>query len=142
LELLLIAQVATAAELANVWHAVSSSSEKLEWLTLQSHANAVPLDLGIPKSALNISPTLCAKIMGLQFDVVNVNDLGEGIHPFSVGSRGTAASHSARTNSANHDLLHQGSLGDTTADTKTLSNADKVSMPMNLFHVASAFSVV
>jgi hypothetical protein len=40
-------------------HAICS--KKLERrLTLQSHANAVALDLGIQKSAPKIGPTLCA----------------------------------------------------------------------------------
>jgi hypothetical protein len=70
--------------------------------------------------------------------MVNVNDLEEGIHPFSVGSRGTVASHAARANAATYDLLHQGSLGATVADINVFRNADKVSIPTNLFHVASA----
>jgi hypothetical protein len=43
------------------------------------------------------------------------------------------------TNAAKYDLLHEGSLVATMADINTFSNADKVSMPTNPFHVASAF---
>jgi hypothetical protein len=94
--------------------------------------------LGIPNSAPTISPTLFTKIMSLQFDMVNANDLEEGVNPFNVGSRSTAASRSACANATNYDLLHQGSLGATMVDISTFRNSDKVSMPTNLFHVASA----
>jgi hypothetical protein len=57
--------------------------------------------------------------MSLQFDMVNVDDLEEGFQPFSIGSRGTAASR----NAANYDLLHQGNLGTTMADINNSRNS-------------------
>jgi hypothetical protein len=36
--------------------------------------------------------------------MVNVNDSKEGIHPFSVGNRGTLSTNSARKNAANYEL--------------------------------------
>jgi hypothetical protein len=36
--------------------------------------------------------------------MANVDDLEEGIEPFSVGTRGTTASRSARTNATNYDF--------------------------------------
>jgi hypothetical protein len=86
------------------------------------------MDLGIPKSAPTIGPTLCAKIMGLQFYVANIDDLKEGMHPFSVRSRGTVCILSVLVVAAPLRAV----------DINTFQNADKVFMPTNLFHVASA----
>jgi hypothetical protein len=48
--------------------------------------------------------------------MANVDDLDEGIQPFSVGNRGTTASQSALTNVANYVWMHQGNLDATTAE--------------------------
>jgi hypothetical protein len=69
---------------------------------------------------------------------VNVDDLGDGIQPLSVGNRGSTASRSASHNAANYDLMNQGNLGATMVNIVYFRDLDKVAIPTKLFHVASA----
>jgi hypothetical protein len=87
------------------------------------------MELSLPNSAPIITPTLCAK--SLQFDMVNVHDLEEGIQPFIIGSRSTAASRSARATPVRKARCKM-------VDINTFRNSDKVAIPTKLFHVASA----
>jgi hypothetical protein len=100
MKLLLVAQVATDAELTKGWHAVSAAHNKLARITVQSYASSTASEFGIPNLAPLITPTLCTNIVNFQCDMAILDDLEAGFQPLTVGSCGTTTSRSTR-NAAN-----------------------------------------
>jgi hypothetical protein len=86
MKLLLVAQVATTAELARVWHAVSTAPKKLERITLQSHANSTAIELRIPNSA-PLPPTRPKPSTGLKNAVLAQSEANLGMYASLIASR-------------------------------------------------------
>jgi hypothetical protein len=93
--------------------------------------------LGIQSSTLLITPTLATKIVMFQFGQTNMDDLEEGIQPFSVAYRNPTDTRAAKDNAENYDLLHQGALGATMPDIVQFRETDKVVMPTTAIQVSA-----
>ena len=134
--LLRVGQVGTADDLQPVYHALASAPKKLERPTIQSHVDAAA-DLMGNSNAPIITASLATKIASLQFGMTDLDDLEDGVQPFSVGYRTPTSARIARTQVGDYDTLLQSNAGATLTDIQQFRDADKVTLPTEVLQVSA-----
>jgi hypothetical protein len=123
-KLLRLCQVATAAELPQIWIDLAAAPKKQDLVTIQQAFDHIANNvLNMLGTRIPVTPDIAGKIRSLAFEMTDKEDLTMGIHPFTFGYQDQAEVAAAYEVAERYQIIQQG-LG-----APTLSKAAEFARP-------------
>jgi predicted RecA/RadA family phage recombinase len=124
--------VANVGELPPIYQAMADNGRKKHRSTMQQSMDEMLDRMGLSDFPCVISADLATKVSDFMW-VNHPEDLGVGIHPFSVGEMNPDTVIALQESARNYDLITMGSVAPNLDDCRTLvGSGDKVSIPTSL----------
>ena len=140
--LLRVAQVATAADLPQMWHDLAAATKKAHQRNIIQMAMDEALNRVAPGGGWPyiITPSLAEKVVGLQFRMSNPDNLSTGIQPFILVQTSASDRQAAETLVHMYDTV-MGGTSATVTDAQALVSNDMAILPRTFLHARAALQV-
>jgi hypothetical protein len=140
--LLRVAQVATSAELPQMWQNLALATKKSHQRNLIQMAMDEALNRVTPGGgrAYIVTPSVANKIVGLEFRMTNPDNLSTGIQPFILVQTSPNEREAAEVRAHVYDTVMGGSNA-TIADAQALVSNDPAVLPRTLLQARAALQV-
>jgi hypothetical protein len=130
--LLRLCNVPNVAGLPPIYQAMADHGRKKHRTTMQKNMDGMLNRMGLSDFTCVITADLATKVSDFMW-VNHSDDLGVGIHPFSVGEMNPDTVIALQESARNYDLVNMGSVAPNLADCRALvGGAGKVSIPTSL----------
>jgi hypothetical protein len=124
--------------LPNLWIRLASAGKRDRIAIEQSLLDAAR-SVGNVDGGPSATPELTKKLVSLRFGGDNIDDLSEGIQPFSLTLQdeiwGGSEAADARARNSAYDIMAGGSVTTSFEDAKTLRGTGKIRLPSGMMHV-------
>lgn len=127
--LLRLCQVATAAQLPQLYQELSNSKKKQERVVIQQHVDEATDVLNIHHKVI-ITPGMAKKIASVEWSMDDENNLEHGIHPFHVCYRTPSAQELLRQLVSTHSMVSEHDANPSLQDAQVLLAAEKIDLPL------------
>jgi hypothetical protein len=132
-KLLRICQVATSAQLPQLWIDLAQAPKKQDLVTIQQAFDHVAnTRLNMPGSRIPVTPDIAAKIRSLGFEMTNDEDLTTGIHPFTFGYQDQAEIAASYEMAERYQIIQQGLGAPTLAEAAEFARPTRTKLARTL----------
>jgi hypothetical protein len=140
--LLQVAQVATAADLPQMWHDLASATKKAQQRNIIQMAMDEALNRVAPGGGWPyiVTPSLAEKVVGLQYRMSNPDNLSTGIQPFILVQTSAGDRQAAETLVHMYDTV-MGGTSATVTDAQALVSNDPAILPRTLLQARASLQV-
>jgi hypothetical protein len=132
-KLLRLCQVATSAELPQLWIDLASAPKKQDLVTIQQAFDHVASNvLNMPGTRIPMTPDIAGKIRSLAFEMSDEEDLTTGIHPFTFGYQDQAEVAAAYEIAERYQIIQQGLGAPTLSEAAEFARPTRTKLPRTL----------
>jgi hypothetical protein len=119
-------------EIPELYRVIARSNKSNLRTLISEHLRMVAQEMGLDGLAPLVTPTLARKLASLQFHHRDLDNLDEGIHPFTVGTRNKVEQSALSQAILQYDQVMEGGAAAQLRDLQVLSEKDKASLPRTI----------
>ncbi len=123
-------QVSTENQLPQVWKDLAKAPKGRQRQVLERAVNEAVESLGYQNLNLQITLAVSKRIIGLEWVMFTDDDLGSGLHPFTVGYISPEQAEDQRKQNRMTDLIQSGEAAPTLTDAKEIMDNPEVHIPI------------
>jgi hypothetical protein len=132
-KLLRICQVATSAELPQLWIDLAAAPKKQDLVTMQqAFDHTANTDLNMPGTRIPVTPDIAGKIRSLAFEMTDDDDLTTGLHPFTFGYQDQSEVAAAYEMAERYQIIQQGLGAPTLSEAAEFARPTRTKLPRTL----------
>jgi hypothetical protein len=139
-KLLRLCQVATLAELPQIWIDLAAAPKKQDLVTIQQALDHVANNvLNMPGTRIPVMPDIAGKIRSLAFEMTDEEDLTMGIHPFTFGYQDHAEVAAAYEVAERYQIIQQGLGAPTLSEAAKFAHLTCTKLPCTLMEATISY---